>query len=197
MPSVTVVWKGSCSEPRIRYRLLGHLNRLASRSGEYLDEAQPKRPALRAANKQRAETLRLRPNIETFDREISGSILISNSISQNPETIVARARDDRLRILADGVRDQNRTGYFPVEGFNIRSQPKRLCALLVCRPQCWPFRLSLVEIFAAPRCKPIEVPEQPIADARLATAAFPDDGDGGHLLLLPPGNADRKEAHIA
>src|SRR6185503_11820816 len=92
MPSVTVVWKGSCSEPRIRYRLLGHLNRLASRSGEYLDGAQPKRSALRPVNKQRAETLRLRPNIETFDREISGSILISSSISQNPETIIARAR---------------------------------------------------------------------------------------------------------
>src|SRR4029078_10926061 len=70
-------------------------------------------------------------------------------------------------------------------------------ALLVCRTQSWPFRPSLVEIFAAPRCKPIEVPEHPMADARLAIAAFPDDGDGGHLLLLPPGNADRKEAHIA
>src|SRR6185369_8268829 len=101
MPSVTVVWKGSCSEPRIRYRLLGHLNRLASRSGEYLDEAQPKRPALRAANKQRAETLRLRPNIETFDREISGSILISSSISQNSETIVARAREAGASLIAD------------------------------------------------------------------------------------------------
>jgi len=101
MPSVTVVWKGSCSEPRIRYRLLGHLNRLASRSGEYLDEAQPKRPALSAANKQRAETLRLRPNIETFDREISGSILISSSISQNSETIVARAREAGASLIAD------------------------------------------------------------------------------------------------
>jgi hypothetical protein len=101
MPSVTVVWKGSCSEPRIRYRLLGHLNRLASRSGEYLDEAQPKRPALSAANKQRAETLRLRPNIETFDQEISGSILISSSISQNPETIVARAREAGASLIAD------------------------------------------------------------------------------------------------
>src|SRR5262245_49400993 len=99
MPSVTVVWKGSCSEPRIRYRLLGHLNRLASRSGEYLDKAQPKRPALRALNKQRAETLR--PNIETFDREISGSILISSSISQNPETIVARAREAGASLVAD------------------------------------------------------------------------------------------------
>jgi hypothetical protein len=101
MPSVTIVWKGSCSEPRIRYRLLGHLNRLALRSGEYLDNAQPKRPALRAVNKQRAETLRVRPNIEIFDREISGSILISSSISQNPETIVARAREAGASLVAD------------------------------------------------------------------------------------------------
>jgi hypothetical protein len=102
MPSVTVVWKGNCSEPRIRYRLLGYLDRLAARSDEYLKRAQPKQPALlKALNEQNGHGARLCANIEIFDQEIAGSILISSWISPNPEILVGRAHETGVRLVAD------------------------------------------------------------------------------------------------
>src|SRR5262249_11915048 len=102
MPSVSVVWKGSCSDPRIRYRLLGYLDRLAARSDEYFKRAHPKQPArLEALNKQNGNATRLRPNVELFDKEMSGSILISSWISPKPEILVGRAREAGVRLVAD------------------------------------------------------------------------------------------------
>jgi hypothetical protein len=102
MPCVTVVWKGSCSDPRIRYRLLGYLGRLAAQSDEYLNSAQPKRPVLlKAMNQRGGQALRTRPNVEIFDNEISGSILISSWISQNHETLAAKARESGVRLVVD------------------------------------------------------------------------------------------------
>jgi hypothetical protein len=92
MASVTVVWKGSSRESRVRYRLLGYLDRLAARSNAYFKNAEPKRPARKVP---------IRPNIEIFNQEISGSILISSWISQNPETLAARAGEAQLRLLSD------------------------------------------------------------------------------------------------
>jgi len=70
MTSVTVVWKGSRSDPRIRYRLLSYLDRLAARSNEYFKRTEPKQPArLKALNKQNGNATRLRPNVELFDEE--------------------------------------------------------------------------------------------------------------------------------
>src|SRR5262249_40992171 len=102
MPSVTVVWKGSRSDPRIRYRLLSYLDRLAARSDEYFRRAEPKQPArLKALNKQNGNATHLRPNVELFDEEMSGSILISSWISPNPEILVDRAREVGVRLVAD------------------------------------------------------------------------------------------------
>ena len=54
MPSVAVAWKGNSHDPRSRYRLLGHLHRLAARSDEYLRLRQPERPrVLDMMNQQR------------------------------------------------------------------------------------------------------------------------------------------------
>ena len=97
MPSVAVVWKGNCREPRTRYRLLGHLHRLAARSDEYLRLRQPERPrVLTALHEHRAEALRARANIESIDEDISGKILISSFISAAPNTLIACARGWRL-----------------------------------------------------------------------------------------------------
>jgi hypothetical protein len=102
MPSVSVVWKGNCSDPRTRYRLLGHLHRLAARSDEYLRLKQPERPSvLTVLNEQRGETLRARANIESVDQQVSGSILISSWISPNPEALAARAREAGVPLVAD------------------------------------------------------------------------------------------------
>ena len=102
MPSVSVVWKGSCSDPRTRYRLLGHLHRLAARSDEYLRLKQPKRPSvLKVLNEQHGGALRTRANIESVDQQVSGTILISSWISPNPEALAARAREAGVTLVAD------------------------------------------------------------------------------------------------
>src|SRR3990170_5723583 len=100
MPSVAVVWKGNCHDPRSGYRLLGHLHRLAARSDEYLRLRQPERPRiLDVMNQQRGGTLRARSNIESIDQEVSGSILISSFISPNPEALIACARAAGLTLV--------------------------------------------------------------------------------------------------
>jgi hypothetical protein len=100
MPSVAVVWKGNCHDPRTRYRLLGHLHRLALRSDEYLRLRQPDRPhVLNALHEQRGGTLRSRANIETIDQDASGSILISTFISPHPEALALTAREAGLPVV--------------------------------------------------------------------------------------------------
>ena len=100
MPSVDVVWKGSCRDPEIRYRLLGYLHRLAAQSDDYLRQRQPERPAvLRLVSEQRGADAPVRANIETIDHEVSGKILISSWIGPHPETLVARAREAGLTVI--------------------------------------------------------------------------------------------------
>ena len=92
MPSVAVVWKGNCHEPRIRYRLLGHLHRLAARSDEYLRLRQPERPRVLDMMNQQRGGRAPSANIETIDQEVSGTVLISSFVSPNPERLVGCAR---------------------------------------------------------------------------------------------------------
>jgi hypothetical protein len=101
MPSVDVVWKGNCRDPQIRYRLLGYLHRLATLSDKYLGQQQPERPfVLRLIGEQRGKSGRPRANIETIDRQVSGQILISSRISPHPETLIARAQEAGLGVIA-------------------------------------------------------------------------------------------------
>lgn len=100
MPSVSVVWKGNCHDPRKRYRLLGHLHLLAARSDEFLRLRQPDRPrVLELVNAQRGGAGRFRPNIETIDTEASGTILVSSFISPNPDALVASARAAGVALI--------------------------------------------------------------------------------------------------
>jgi hypothetical protein len=100
MPSVSVVWKGNCRNPHTRYRLLGHMHRLAARSDELLRLRQPERPRiLNLMNEQRGEAQRPRPNIETIDEEATGSILISSFVSPNQEALVANARAAGVTLI--------------------------------------------------------------------------------------------------
>lgn len=100
MPSVSVVWKGNCHDADTRYRLLGHLHRLASRSDEFLRLRQPRRPhVLNVMNEQRGGAERLRPNIETIDEQASGTILVSGFVSPQPEQLIANVRAAGVRIV--------------------------------------------------------------------------------------------------
>jgi hypothetical protein len=102
MPSVAVAWKGNSHDPRSRYRLLGHLHRLAARSDEYLRLRQPERPrVLDMMNQQRGGTVRGRANIETIDHDIAGKILISSFVSPDPEAFLAEARQAGLTLIED------------------------------------------------------------------------------------------------
>jgi hypothetical protein len=102
MPSVAVVWKGNCREPRTRYRLLSHLHRLAARSDEYLRLRQPERPrVLSVLNEQRGDAVRPRSNVETIDEDISGEILISSWVSPNPNPLIASAREAGVTLIED------------------------------------------------------------------------------------------------
>jgi hypothetical protein len=100
MPSVAVVWKGNCREPRTRYRLLGHLHRLAQRSDEYLRVRQLERPRiLDVLDEQRGGTIRARRNIESIDDEVSGSILISSRIGADPVRLAASAQASGADVI--------------------------------------------------------------------------------------------------
>jgi hypothetical protein len=102
MASVAVAWKGNCHDPRIRYRLLGHLHRLATRSDEYLRLRQPERPrVLDVMNQQRGGGVRARANIETIDQDIAGTILLSSFVSPEPEALLAEARRAGLTLIDD------------------------------------------------------------------------------------------------
>jgi len=100
MPSVIVAWKGSCRDPKIRNRLLGHLHRLAMQSDGYLRSGQPERPGfLNLVSEQRGVGLRPRANIEMIDRPIPGSILVSSYISASPEALIESAREAGLTVI--------------------------------------------------------------------------------------------------
>ncbi len=94
MSSVSIVWKGKCHDPHARYRLLGHLHRLAARSDEFLRLKQPPRsPILKRMNAIEGGTLRSRPNIETVDEHAVGAILVSSFVSRDLDTFVTDARE--------------------------------------------------------------------------------------------------------
>jgi len=98
MPSVAVVWKGNCRDPRIRYRLLGYLHRLASLSDDYLRQGE--RPfALSLVRDEPGLHALHRANIKIVDETLSGRILISSDIGAHPETLTARAREAGLIVV--------------------------------------------------------------------------------------------------
>ncbi|MGZ5849821.1 MAG: hypothetical protein ACXWJN_04460 [Methyloceanibacter sp.] len=100
MSSVIVAWKGSCRDVKIRNRLLGHLQRLAKQSDDYLRSNQPERPVfLNLLSEQRGGDLRPRANIEAVNRPISGPILVSSFISASPEALVESAREAGLTVI--------------------------------------------------------------------------------------------------
>lgn len=100
MPSVDLVWKGNCRDPKSRYRLLGYLHRLARLSDGYLRQGE--RPFLSLVGEE--HTAPPRANIEVIDKTIAGPILVSTAIGPHPETLVARAREAGLTVVepADG-----------------------------------------------------------------------------------------------
>ncbi len=96
MPSVDVVWTGHCRDPKIRYRLLGHLHRLAALSDSYLRQGEPPFVLSLVGEKYTAPP---RANIETIDHDVCGRILISSWIGPHPETLVTRAREAGLTVV--------------------------------------------------------------------------------------------------
>jgi len=98
MASVDVVWKGNCRDPRIRYRLLGYLHRLASLSDNYMRQGE--RPfALSLVRNEPGRHHPHRANVETVDQTLSGRILISSDIGPHPETLITRAREAGLTVV--------------------------------------------------------------------------------------------------
>jgi len=98
MPSVSVVWKGNCRDSGTRYRLLGHLHRLAARSDEFLRRSQPQRLRVLSLTNEEGAQLQ-RANVEIIDEEAKGTIVISSFISPNPELIAADARAAGLTLI--------------------------------------------------------------------------------------------------
>jgi hypothetical protein len=100
MPSVIVAWKGSCRETRTRTRLLSHLHRLATASDHYFRSRQLERPAyLKAMNEQRERGLAARANIETVDRTIERTVLISSRITPSSGALISSAREAGLALI--------------------------------------------------------------------------------------------------
>jgi hypothetical protein len=182
MPSVAVVWKGNCRDPRTRYRLLGHLHRLASRSDEYLRLRQPARPRLlNALHEDRGETVRPRVNIDTIDEEISGSILISSFISPHPEALAATAREANVTLIEVPE---------PVDAALIAISKARLRGLdfkLFDPRGLYPGADRMSFVF-------LECPEHPFLDGRLVEVATGEDREargtaalrGADLYLCAP-----------
>src|SRR3990170_6815256 len=100
MPSVVVGWTGRCPDPKTRYRLLGHLHRLAAQSDAYLCGKQPARPfSLSYISEQRGDGRKPRANIESVDHPISGRILVSSAIAENNSAFADGAREAGLALI--------------------------------------------------------------------------------------------------
>lgn len=95
MPSVDVVWKGHCRDPKSRYRLLGYLHLLARSSDFYLRQGE--RPHLSLVGDEHAAPPRA--NIEVIDEMASGPIHVSSAIGPHPKTLIARAREAGLPLI--------------------------------------------------------------------------------------------------
>ena len=163
MPSVAVAWKGNCSDPETRYRLLGHLHLLAARSDEYLRLRQPERPfVLNAMNEQRGEAVRARANIESIDEPISGSILISSWITPDPRSLVARAREAGLSLIDDP--DGKSPPMIAIESARLRGLDFKLFDPRGLYPGA--DRMSFIFL---------ECPDCPLLDGRLVEVATSED----------------------
>ncbi|MEM7191887.1 MAG: hypothetical protein AAF405_03300 [Pseudomonadota bacterium] len=96
MPSVRIVWKGHCRSEEARARLLSNLHQLARLSDGYLRPAD--RPMLTVVGEGQHLP---RANVERIDSVRKGEILISTEVSEQPETMVLRAREVGLEIRND------------------------------------------------------------------------------------------------
>lgn len=163
MPSVAVVWKGNCRDPRTRQRLLGYLHRLAARSDEYLRLRQPERPRiLDLMNQQRGGAERVRANIETVDREVSGKILMSIWVSQHPDALVEMARAAGVALIAGPK--ENDPPLIAIEKVRLRGLDFKLFDPRGLYPGA--DRMSFVFL---------ECPEHPFLDGRLVEVATKED----------------------
>jgi len=99
MSPVVVGWTGRCPDPRARARLVGHLHRLAEINDIYLRTRLPERPALNGSRGRRPKA-RPRANIERVSQAISGPILISSEIVQDPGAFIEAAREADLPAIA-------------------------------------------------------------------------------------------------
>jgi hypothetical protein len=96
MSSVDVVWKGNCRNPEVRYRLLGYLHRIARVNDTYLRQGERPYLSLVGAGHEAPP----RANIEILDKVVQGPILISSAIGPHPETLIARAQEAGLTVVA-------------------------------------------------------------------------------------------------
>lgn len=163
MSSVIVAWKGSCRDPKIRNRLLGHLHRLAMQSDDYLRSEQPERPGfLNLVSEQRGVGLRPRANIEMIDRPIPGPILVSSYISSSPEGLIESAREAGLTVI-----DRQDSAHPPL----IALDQGRLAGLdfkLFDPRGLYPGADRMSFVF-------LECPEHPFLDGRLVEVATKED----------------------
>jgi hypothetical protein len=163
MPSVAVVWKGNCREPLTRYRLLGHLYRLAERSDEYLRLHQPERPRfLNVLSQERNGAVRPRSNVETIDETISGTILVSTWVAADPLRLAARARESGADIIEDG--DAKRGALIGIRNARLRGIDFKLFDPRGLYPGA--DRMSFVFL---------ECPEHPVLDGRFVEVATSED----------------------
>lgn len=163
MPSVAVIWKGSCRDPRTRQRLLGYLHRLAARSDEYLRLRQPERPRiLDMMNQQRGGVQRARANVESIDQEVSGKILISTWVSPTPDALIASAREAGVTLIDDA--EAKNPPLIAIENARLRGLDFKLFDPRGLYPGA--DRMSFVFL---------ECPEHPFLDGRLVEIATSED----------------------
>ncbi len=163
MSSVSIVWKGRCHDPRTRYRLLGHLHRLAARSDEFLRLSQPQRPPiLNLMNAQDSGALRARPNIENIDEHTAGAILVSSFVSRDLETFVACAREARVTLVENP--EAENAPFIALKEARLRGLDFKLFDPRGLYPDA--DRMSFVFL---------ECPEYPFLDGRLVEIATRED----------------------
>jgi hypothetical protein len=163
MSLVSIVWKGGCEDPRTRYRLLGHLHRLAARSDEFLRRHQPQRapvPNLIDAHGDGAP--RPRPNIENIDEEIAGAILVSSFISRDLEAFVASAAEANVALIENP--EAENAPFLALKEARLRGLDFKLFDPRGLYPDA--DRMSFVFL---------ECPEHPFLDGRLVEVATSED----------------------
>lgn len=119
MGSVIAVWKGQCPQRDIQNELLAFLQRLAKAHVERRSSMPTRRPKfVDKLSAWRAENVPTQPQIEVFDQELTGRILVRSDVWEDHAGLIAAARRSGLDVLPEALNSKH--GLLRLERVSVR-----------------------------------------------------------------------------